>query len=107
MHAPLQLRDLGWAAWPAGVPVQTHFAKADPLRSAATIDSLRKRVGASGGEFQEFTYPEGGHLFSDSGLAAYSASSADAMFGNVVQFLDWLGSRGGHSPDRAGRSGLM
>ena len=106
MHAPLQIRDLGWAAWPAGVPVQTHFAKVDPLRSAATIDSLRKRVGASGSEFQEFTYPEGGHLFSDSGLAAYSLSSSDTMFANVVQFLRWLDGRRGHSPDRAGHSVL-
>lgn len=37
MHAPLPIRDLGWTAWPATVPVEVHFAEKDPLRNEEVI----------------------------------------------------------------------
>jgi dienelactone hydrolase len=87
MHAPLPIRDLGWKAWPATVPLQVHFAEKDPLRDQKVIDTLAGRVRASGAAFQQHDYPASGHLFADPDMPAYNAAAADLMFQNVVEFL--------------------
>src|SRR5215471_12060648 len=65
IHAPLMVRDLGWTAWPANVPVQVHFADRDPIRNQAVIDALGVKVRQSGSGFQQFNYDAPGHLFAD------------------------------------------
>lgn len=87
MHAPLMVRDLGWKDWPSGVPVQVHFAKGDPLRNEAVIESLATRVRAAGASFEEHLYEASGHLFADPAMPAYDAAAAEQMFQRVVEFL--------------------
>jgi dienelactone hydrolase len=38
--APLSIRDLGWTAWPPGVPVHVHFGEEDPRRNEHVIHNL-------------------------------------------------------------------
>lgn len=87
MHAPLPIRDLGWTAWPAAVPVEVHFAEKDPLRNEKIIDALAGRVRASGAVFELYDYQLSGHLFADPGMPAYDSAAADLMFRRVLEFL--------------------
>src|SRR5262245_6089604 len=88
MHAPLPIRDLGWKAWPATVPVQVHFADKDPLRDQKVIETLAARVRAAGATFQQHDYQAPGHLFADPDMPAYDAGAADLMFNQVLEFLE-------------------
>ncbi|MDQ6689463.1 MAG: dienelactone hydrolase family protein [Gemmatimonadota bacterium] len=88
MHAPLPIRVIRRAIWPAGVPVQVHFSQRDPLRSQAVIETLGAHVRAAPAEFQDFTYAGGGHLFSDPGQSGYDAASAMLMWTRVTDFLE-------------------
>lgn len=90
MHAPLMVRDLGWKAWPANVPVQVHFAARDPIRNQAVIDALKARVRQSGSTFEQFEYDVPGHLFADPAFPAYDAKAARLMTARVLDFLDRL-----------------
>ncbi|HET9742442.1 MAG TPA: dienelactone hydrolase family protein [Terriglobales bacterium] len=90
MHAPLMVRDLGWERWPANVPVQVHFAIADPIRNDAVIEKLRHKVETSGSKFERYDYDAPGHLFADPGLPAYSAPATELMVLRVLQFLSNL-----------------
>jgi len=87
IHAPLPIRDLGWKAWPATVPVQIHFAEKDPIRDDKVIARLAERVRSSGATFQQHDYPTAGHLFADPDMPAYDAVAADLMFQQVLDFL--------------------
>ena len=87
LHAPLMIRDLGYAAWPKNVPVQVHFADKDPIRNQAVIDGLAKKVRASGSPFEQFNYDAPGHLFADPAFPAYSATAAEAMTQHVIELL--------------------
>jgi dienelactone hydrolase len=88
LHAALPLAGLGIPAWPAGVPVQVHYAVSDPWRSADGVDLLAESVRASGGRFEFFEYPVTGHLFADPGLPEYDATSAELLLERMLQFLD-------------------
>ncbi len=94
VHAPLPIRDLGWSTWPAGVPVQVHFAERDPLRAPAVVEGLGARVRASGSAFEAFTYPCAGHLFADRGLASYHPPSAAALWDRFLDFVEALDGAG-------------
>lgn len=87
-HAALPLSALGIPAWPAGVPVQVHYAASDPWRSADGVDLLAESVCASGSRFEFFEYPVAGHLFADPGLPEYDAKSAELLLERMLQFLD-------------------
>jgi dienelactone hydrolase len=87
MHAPLLIRDLGWKAWPAAVPVEVHFAESDPLRNQPVIDALAARVRKSGSTFRQHGYPCSGHLFADPDLPAYHAPACGWMSERVLRFL--------------------
>jgi dienelactone hydrolase len=82
MHAPFMVRDLGWKAWPANVPVQVHFAAGDPIKNQAVIDG--------GSTFEQFEYDAPGHLFADPAFPAYDANAARLMTARVLDFLDRL-----------------
>jgi dienelactone hydrolase len=90
LHAPLPIRDLGWNAWPASVPVQVHFAEKDSLRSQPVIDALASRVRRSGAPFEEFSYPGSGHLFAEPGRREYDPTATELMLGRVMEFLGRL-----------------
>lgn len=87
IHAPLMIKDLGWKTWPKNVPVQSHFAKNDPIRSQGVIDALAARVRASGSAFEAFDYDAPGHLFADPAFPAYDAAAAKLLTERVLEFL--------------------
>ncbi len=91
MHAAVPLARLGVQDWPHGVPVQVHYAKDDPWRTADGVDMLSATVRAAGGEFDFFEYPISGHLFNDPEMPEYHAESADLMLRRALQFLDKVG----------------
>jgi dienelactone hydrolase len=88
IHAPLLVRDLGWTAWPAKVPVQVHFAAKDPLKNQAIIDAFAGKVRKSGSDFEQFDYDAPGHLFADPAFPAYSADATERMATRVLKFLE-------------------
>jgi dienelactone hydrolase len=87
MHAALPVEAFGADAWPAGVPVQVHYAEHDPFREQAEVDALAGAVRASGTPYEAWDYPGDGHLFADPDLAEFDAANAELMFGRVVDFL--------------------
>jgi dienelactone hydrolase len=87
MHAALPVEAFGAEAWPAGVPVQVHYAEHDPFREQEALDALAAQARASGAPFEAWDYPGSGHLFADPDLSEYDAASADLMFGRVLDFL--------------------
>ncbi|HET9181598.1 MAG TPA: dienelactone hydrolase family protein [Candidatus Angelobacter sp.] len=87
MHAPLMIRDLGYAAWPEHIPVQVHFSDKDPIKNQAVIEKLADKVRASGSRFEQFDYDAPGHLFADPAFPAYSAIATEAMTKHVIEFL--------------------
>jgi dienelactone hydrolase len=89
LHAAIPLDGLGVPEWPATVPVQVHFATADPHRDKAELDSFETSVRASGAPYELFDYPGSGHLFTDRTLAEeYDEASAELVFPRVLAFLD-------------------
>lgn len=91
LHAALPLPGLGLSTWPAGVPVQVHYAESDPWRSPDGVDLLSRSVRAAGARFEFFEYPVTGHLFADPGLPEYDAESAGLMLERMLRFLDQVG----------------
>ncbi len=77
--------------WPAGVPVQIHFAIADPWRDDGAIAGLASLVRSSGAECTVFDYPGSAHLFSDPGLPAeYDPESAGLLRKRALGMLAGL-----------------
>ena len=68
LHNAQPVRDFNHTAWPWAVPVQIHYASQDPWGEAGEVAGLRSNVECSGGPFEAYSYPSGGHLFTDPGL---------------------------------------
>ena len=82
---PLAMIDV--AAWPAGVPVQVHYALDDPNRLQEWVDELVGSVEAAGAPVEVFDYPGTGHLFTDPSLPEeYDASAAELLWKRVLAF---------------------
>jgi dienelactone hydrolase len=91
LHAAIPVEEFGVEAWPAGVPVQVHFAAADPYREKEELAAFERAVRASGAPYELFDYPVSGHLFTDRGLAdEYDEQSAEQLFSRVLAFLDQI-----------------
>jgi dienelactone hydrolase len=89
LHTAIPLDGLGVPAWPGTVPVQVHFATADPYRDKAELESFEASVRASGAPFELFDYPGNGHLFTDQTLPdEYDGPAAELLFSRVLAFLD-------------------
>jgi dienelactone hydrolase len=89
LHAAIPVEAFEVQAWPAGVPVQVHYATADPYREQPELDAFERAVLASGSPYELFNYPVGGHLFTDRSLAnEYDEPSAEQLFARVLAFLD-------------------
>ncbi len=96
MHAAIPVEELGEFGverWPAGVPVQVHYAVEDPWVEAEEVAALGDAVGRAGVAFEEHTYPGSGHLFADPDLPEYDRASSEAMWRRVLAFLDRVGAR--------------
>ena len=87
------LSEFGVERWPAGVPVQVHYAAEDPWVEAEEVAALGDAVGRSGAAFEEHTYPGSGHLFADPDLPEYDRASSEAMWRRALAFLDRVDAR--------------
>jgi dienelactone hydrolase len=89
LHTAIPLDGFEVQEWPASVPVQVHFATADPYRDKAELQSFEASVRASGAPYEQFDYPGSGHLFTDQTLLdEYDQESAELLFSRVLAFLD-------------------
>jgi dienelactone hydrolase len=93
MHAALPVEAFGVDGWPAGVPVQVHYAAEDPYRDPAAIEAVRLAAERSGARFEAWDYPCSGHLFADPGLPDYCGPAAGLMLERVLAFLRGLAPR--------------
>jgi dienelactone hydrolase len=84
----------GVKRWPAGVPVQAHYAAEDPWVEAEEVDDLGEAVRGGGAAFEKHVYPGSGHLFADPDLPEYDRASAEEMWERVLAFLDRIDARG-------------
>lgn len=84
----LPLSFLGADAWPAGVPVQLHYAVSDPNRNQDWVDQFLAVVRASGAEAELHEYDATGHLFTDASLPdEFDPRAAEALWTHVDEFL--------------------
>ena len=74
--------------WPAGVPVQAHYAVGDPWVDASSEVLLIRKVADAGGQVSLYVYPGSGHLLDDDDLPdPYDASAAAVLWLRVAAFL--------------------
>lgn len=90
LHSALPVQEFGLKAWPSTVPVQVHFAVADPWRQQPFIDQLRLDVRNAGAVFEQYDYPGSGHLFTDPDLTDYDARSTEILWERVRKFLNGI-----------------
>jgi dienelactone hydrolase len=75
--------------WPAGVPVQVHYAANDPwVEAEEEVVPLGAAVREAGAAFEEYVYPGSGHLFADPDLPEYDPASSETLWERVLEFLD-------------------
>ena len=87
LSGALPLSMIGVGAWPAGVPVQTHYTLDDPNRVQDWIDALVERIAAAGAPVEVYDYPGRGHLFTDASLPEeYDAAAAELLWTRVLEF---------------------
>jgi dienelactone hydrolase len=95
MHSAVPVEAFGVERWPEGVPVQVHYAANDPqVEAEEEVAPLGNYVRGAGADFEEYTYPGSGHLFSDPDLPEYDRTSSEAMWERVLAFLDRIDTRG-------------
>jgi dienelactone hydrolase len=79
---------IGATSWPAGVPVQIHFALGDPGRNPTWIEELGSMIRTSGSPCDVFDYPGSGHIFTDASRPdEYDEASAELLWNRVFEFL--------------------
>lgn len=71
-----------------GLPVQLHLADPDPFEPEEDVAAWRSAAARSGIAADLFTYPGGGHLYTDASLPDYDAKAADLTWKRVLSFLD-------------------
>src|SRR5918997_3666932 len=95
MHGAVPVEGLseffGIERWPAGVPVQVHYAADDPwVEVEGEVAPLGEDVRGAGAIFEEYAYPGSGHLFTDPDLAEYDAASSEEVWERMLAFLDLI-----------------
>ncbi|MGY1610302.1 dienelactone hydrolase family protein [Geodermatophilus sp. SYSU D00700] len=87
----LPLGMLGITAWPAGLPVQIHYAADDPFRRQEWIEAVSADAARAGGRVETFDYPGAGHLFTDPSLPAeYDPAASELLWQRALAFLERL-----------------
>jgi len=94
MHSAIPAEEFGVERWPAGVPVQVHYAAEDSWVEAEEVEGLAGEVRQAGAAFEEYTYPGSGHLFADPDFPGYDQESSDEMWRRVISFLDRIDAEG-------------
>ncbi len=98
MHGAVPVETLkeyfGVDRWPAGVPVQVHYAADDPwVEAEEEVVPLGEAVRGAGASFEAHAYPGAGHLFADPDLPEYDRTSSEAMWERVLALLDRIDAR--------------
>lgn len=93
MHGAIAPAAFGVESWPA-VPVQAHYAAADPWMEAGQVEALATAARASGAPVEVHVYPGAAHLFADAGHPDHDAESARLMLERSLGFLDSLPAGG-------------
>lgn len=89
LSGTLPLSMIGVDNWPAGVPVQIHYALDDPNRVQEWIDALVERIEAARAPLEVFDYPGRGHLFTDASLPGeYDPAAAELLWTRVLAFCE-------------------
>ncbi|NUR88123.1 MAG: dienelactone hydrolase [Nonomuraea sp.] len=83
-HGCASVAEVTDGPWPAGVPVQLHYAEGDPWMEAEEVRNLRVDLGS---QFECFIYPGNVHLFADPDLPGYSEESAGLMWKRSRDFI--------------------
>jgi dienelactone hydrolase len=92
LSGALPLSFLGADAWPGDVPVQLHYAEADPFRDDAWVAATLADIRRSGARVEFHEYAASGHLFTDQSLPdEYDAEACELLWKHVHHFLDSLG----------------
>ena len=92
LSGALPLSFLGADAWPGDVPVQLHYAEADPFRDDAWVEATLADIRRSGARVEFHEYAASGHLFTDESLPGeYDAEACALLWKHVHDFLDSLG----------------
>lgn len=87
LHAALPLEELGIEKWPSDVPVQIHYAAADPWKEQSSIDALERDIREAGASYAYYEYPVEGHLFTDSLLPEYNEEASELLISRVLDFI--------------------
>jgi dienelactone hydrolase len=90
MHGALRPEEIGVKAWPAGVAVQIHHSKKDPLVDTDKVKALQAAVKGAGAPVEVHVYPGDKHLFADAASDDFEAQSAQLMEERVLAFLGGL-----------------
>ena len=98
MHGAVPIEGLseffGVERWPAGVPVQVHYAAEDPwVEAEEEVAPLGDAVRGVGAAIGAHAYPGSGHLFADPDLPEYDRASSEAMWERVLAFLNQVDVR--------------
>ena len=92
LSGALPLSFLGADAWPGDVPVQLHYAEADPFRDDAWVEATLADIRRSGARVEFHDYAASGHLFTDESLPdEYDPEATEQLWKHVGEFLDSLG----------------
>ena len=92
LSGALPLSFLGADAWPGDVPVQLHYAEADPFRDESWVEATLADIRRSGARVEFHEYAASGHLFTDESLPdEYDAEASELLWKHVGEFLDSLG----------------
>ena len=91
LSGALPLSFLGADAWPGEVPVQLHYAEADPFRDDTWVEATLADIRRSGARVEFHEYAASGHLFTDESLTdEYDAKATELLWTHVSKFLDSL-----------------
>lgn len=91
LSGALPLSFLGADAWPGGVPVQLHYADADPFRNETWVEATLADIRRSGARVEFHEYAASGHLFTDESLPdEYDAAATELLWKHVSEFLHSL-----------------
>lgn len=96
MHSALPIEELepfGVERWPAGVPVEVHYAVEDPWVEVEEVTALGDAVERAGAIFRAHTYPGSGHLFTDPDMPEYDQASSEEMWRRALAFLEDVDAR--------------
>ena len=87
-HGAPSPASIGATSWPAGVPLQIHFAVGDPGRNPEWIGELAALARAGGSTCDVFDYPGASHLFTDPSLPdEYEEESAELLWSRTIDLL--------------------